>query len=82
MPPTSARISSEKVTGPPPRSTACSTATAAAEATAAVTEAQASTNSGMAPVRPLSGPSPLDGRRRPSSGERGRGVCEPGSSTK
>lgn len=80
--PVRARISRAKVTGPPPRSDACSTATAAAAAIAPATAAQAATISGTAPVRPLSGPSAVDGRRRPSRGERGRGVGEPGSSRK
>ena len=48
-PPVSASTSSPKVTGPPPRSLACSTETATAAAIAPATAAQASTSSGMAP---------------------------------
>ncbi len=67
-------------TGPPPRSLACSTHTATAAAMAPATPAQAGTSSGMAPVRPLSTPVPVRGRRRPSSGDRARGVRVSGSS--
>ncbi len=81
-PPVSAPTIRPNRTGPPPRSLACSTDTATAAATAPATDAPASTSSGRAPVRPLSGPAACRGRRRPSSGERGRGVRAPGSSRK
>ncbi len=81
VPPSRARTSRAKVAGPPPRSKACRTATAAALDTAPATAAQASTSSGMAPVRPFSGRSPTLGARRPSSGERGRGVFAVGSTS-
>ncbi len=69
-------------TGPPPRSLACRTHTATAAAMDPATAAQAGTSSGMAPVRPLSTPVPVRGRRRPSSGDRARGVRVSGSSRK
>ncbi len=81
VPPTSARTNSANVAGPPPRSKACSTATETAQDTAPATAAQVRTSSGMTPVRPLSGRSPALGARRPSSGERGRGVAAVGSTS-
>ncbi len=81
-PPVSAPTISPYSTGPPPRSLACSTATATAAATTAATAAQARTSRGRAPVRPLSTPVPLFGRRMPSSGDRARGVRTDGSSRK
>ncbi len=81
-PPVSTPTNRPYSTGPPPRSLACSTATATAADTAAATAAQASTSSGIAPVRPLSGPAVVFGRRSPSSGDRARGVRVAGSSRK
>ncbi len=81
-PPVSAPTNSPNRTGPPPRSLACRTATATAADTAVATAAQASTSSGMAPVRPLSAPVVVFGRRSPSSGDRARGVRVAGSSRK
>ncbi len=81
-PPVSAPTSSPYSTGPPPRSLACSTDTPTTAATAPATAAQANTSSGIAPVRPLSVPVPVLGRRSPSSGERARGVRVSGSSRK
>ena len=79
--PVRARINRAKVTGPPPRSAACSTATAAAAAIAPATAAQAPTISGTEPVRPLSGPSAVDGpaqalQRRARAGRRRTGQFE------
>lgn len=79
-PPVRAATSSPYITGPPPRSLACSTETATPAAIAAATAAQARTSSGNEPVRPLSTPVPDLGRRRPSSGDRARGVRASGSS--